>query len=62
MGGGEVEARDLAASEAQHADELTLVGDPGAQTTDGVGVEVAGHGDLPPRSAAVFLQNRNRKS
>lgn len=55
MGSGEIEARDLAASVAQDADQLTLVGDAGTQTTDGVGVEVSGDTDLPPGCAGIFL-------
>lgn len=55
MGGGEIEARDLAATVAQDADQLTLVSDTWTQPTDGVGVQVAGDGDLPPGCTGIFL-------
>lgn len=56
VGSGEIEARDLAASVAQDADQLTLVGDAWTQPTDGVGVEVAGDVNLPPGGTGIFLQ------
>lgn len=55
MIGCEVKARDLATSIAQNADQLTLVGHARTQPADGVGVDVAGDGDLPPRGTSVFL-------
>lgn len=48
MGGGEIEACDLAASVGQDADQLTFIGDGWTQPTDGVGVQVAGHHHLCP--------------
>lgn len=56
MGGGEVKACDLTASIAQDADQLTLIGDAWTQPADGVGVEVAGDGNLSPGATAIFLQ------
>lgn len=61
VGGGEIEACDLAASVAQDADQLTLVHDAWTQPADGVGVEVAGDGDLPPGLSSIFLPD-GRKS
>lgn len=58
VGCGEIKARDLAASGVQNADELTLIGDPGAQSTDGVGVQVSGDDDLSPRRVTAFLQKQ----
>ncbi len=55
MGSGEIEACDLATSIAQDADQLTLVSDTWTQPTDGVGVEVARNGGLPPGRTAIFL-------
>lgn len=54
-GCGEIKACDLTPSVGQDADQLTLVGDGWTQPTDGVGVQVAGDGYLPPCSACVFL-------
>lgn len=48
MGGGEIEARDLPASVAQDADQLTLIGDAWTQPTDSVGVDVTGDGNFLP--------------
>lgn len=55
VGGGEIEARDLAASVAQDADQLALVRDAWTQPADGVGVHVAGDGGLPPGASSIFL-------
>lgn len=55
-GGGEFKARDLAASMAQDADQLTLIRDPRLQPADGVGVDVAWHGSLLPGFLRIFLQ------
>lgn len=48
MGGGEIEACDLAASVVQDADQLTLVGEAWTQPTDSVGVDVTRDGSLLP--------------
>lgn len=56
VGGGEFKARDLAASVAQDADQLTLVSDARLQPTDGVGVDVARDGGLLPGFRRIFLQ------
>ena len=56
MSSGEIKACGLGVTEVQDADQLTLVRDAWAQPTDGVGVEVAGDGDLPPGGTGVFLQ------
>lgn len=61
MGSGEIEARHLAASVAQDADQLTLIGDAWTQPTDGVGVEVAGDGGLPPGCMGIFLPEEVKK-
>lgn len=61
MGGGEIEARDLAATVAQDADELTFVGDAWTEPADGVGVEVAGDGGLSPRHVGIFLNRKSKK-
>lgn len=58
MCGCKFEACDLAASVAQNADQLTLVGHARAQPTDGVGVKVAGDSSLLPGTTAIFLQER----
>lgn len=58
MGGGEIEARDLAASVAQDAYQLTLIGDAWTQPTDSVGVEVTGDGNFLPVWTAVFLPEK----
>lgn len=42
----------------QDADQLTFIGDAWPQPTDGVGVVVAGDGDLLPGLLAVFLPGR----
>lgn len=55
VGGCEIEARDLATSVGQDADQLTFVGDGWTQPTDGVGVQVAGDRDLCPWRARAFL-------
>lgn len=61
MGSGEIEARDVAASVAQDADQLTLVGDARTQPTDGVGVDVTGDGNLPPGRTGIFLPEGVKK-
>lgn len=61
MVGGEIETRDLTASVAEDADQLTLVGDAWTQPADGVGVEVAGNVDLLPGCAGIFLPERVRR-
>lgn len=55
MGSGEIEACDVAASVAQDADQLTLVGDARTQPTDGVGVHVTRDSNLPPGQMGIFL-------
>lgn len=55
MIGCEVKACDLAASEAQNADQLTLVDHVRTQPADGVGVDVAGDVDLSPGGTSIFL-------
>lgn len=55
---GEFKARDLAASVAQNANQLTLIRDPWPQPTDGVGADVAGDGGFPPGLHGIFLQQR----
>lgn len=61
VGGGKLKPCGLTAPVAQDADQLTLVGDAWTQPTDGVGVEVAGDGDLFPWRTAVFLPERGKK-
>lgn len=61
VGGGEFKARDLAASVAQDADQLTLIRDPRLQPADGVGVDVARHGSLLPGFLRIFLQEQQVK-
>lgn len=61
VGGGELKARDLAASVAQDADQLTLISDTWLQPTDGVGVDVARDGYLPPGFRRIFLQKEQIK-
>lgn len=58
MGGGEIEARDIAASVAQDADQLTLIGDAWTQPADSVGVDVTGDGHFLPVWTAVFLPEK----
>lgn len=55
MGSGKIEARDIAASVTQDADQLTLICDTWTQPTDGVGVDVTGDGNLPPGLMGIFL-------
>lgn len=55
MGSGKIEARDIAASVTQDADQLTLICDTWTQPTDGVGVDVTGDGNLPPGLTGIFL-------
>lgn len=56
VGGGKLKARDLAASVAQDADQLTLIGDAWPQSADGVGGDVARDGNFPPGFLRIFLQ------
>lgn len=59
VGCGEIKTRDLAASVAQDADQLPLVGGAWTQPTDGVGVKVPGDGGFLPRRMAIFLKSEN---